>query len=58
MEPIVFVLGINKASDVVEMLLQRRHEFHVAVTEGDPRRAVAVYTVEAEADVRALLEVI
>jgi hypothetical protein len=54
----LYVLGINKASEVVSMLLLRRHKFAVDTVSGDPLRYISVFTAEAVAEVEALLEVI
>lgn len=53
-----FPLGINKATEVVVMLLEHRHPFSVYVRHDSPLRYVEVYSDDAVRDIRALLEVI
>jgi hypothetical protein len=53
-----YALGINKAGEVVDMLLRHRHEFDVRVLNLDPLRYITVFTEAAVRDVEALLQVI
>lgn len=54
----VYHLGVNTASEVVEMLLRERFRFEVWTIEGYPRRYIRVFSERAIDRVNALLEVL